>query len=232
MARFVNVPNLRGVGIHEHEAYCCPIPPSPRRRHRRSSPPLPPNCVGAHSLLLCLNQRSQTYNVWFKLCLCARQGAGKGHGLRHEGTCDFGSSKMPKCLRNFIRTVTFTQCNKCICDAPELGAGTLPNQWGKRWLFLQACVFPMEVSYHLYCDVFLVWEMIKGGDDGTCWAWHVRRALRYCLWRWLHSNLQHCFEKGGCSWYLFAWDCLGGHGLQACLVTFLSDMFGSAHEIF
>ena len=101
MARFVNVPNLRGVGIHEHEAYCCPIPPSPRRRHRRSSPPLPPNCVGAHSLLLCLNPRSQTYNVWFKLCLCARQGAGKGHGLRHEGTCDFGSSKMPKCPKEF-----------------------------------------------------------------------------------------------------------------------------------
>lgn len=75
-------------------------------------------------------------------------------------------------------------------------------EWGQRWLFLQACVFPMEVSYHLYCDVFfLVWEMIKGGDNGTCWAWHVRRALRYCLWRWLHSNLQHCFEKGGCSWY-------------------------------
>lgn len=41
--------------------------PAPRRRHRRSSPPLPPNCVGAHSLLLCLNARSQTYKVWFKL---------------------------------------------------------------------------------------------------------------------------------------------------------------------
>ena len=162
MARFVNVPNLRGVGIHEHEAYCCPIPPSPRRRHRRSSPPLPPNCVGAHSLLLCLNPRSQTYNVWFKLCLSAWKGAGKGHGLRHEGTCDFGSSKMPKCLRNFIRTVTFTQCNKCICDAPELGAGTLSNQWGQRWLFLQACVFPMEVSYHLYCDVFFGMRGDKG----------------------------------------------------------------------
>lgn len=129
MARFVNVPNLRGVGIHEHEAYCCPIPPSPRRRHRRSSPPLPPNCVGAHSLLLCLNPRSQTYNVWFKLCLSA-----KGHGLRHEGTCDFGSSKMPKCLRNFIRTVTFTQCNKCICDAPELGVGP------KVVIFASLCV--------------------------------------------------------------------------------------------
>ena len=69
---------------------------------------------------------------------------------------------MPKCLRNFIRTVTFTQCNKCICDAPELGAGTLPNQWGQRWLFLQACVFPMEVSYHLYCDVFFGMRDDKG----------------------------------------------------------------------
>lgn len=89
-------------------------------------------------------------------------------------------------------------------------------------------------KYHItfIAMFFLVWEMIKGGDNGTCWAWHVRRALRYCLWRWLHSNLQHCFEKGGCSWYVFAWDCLGGHGLQACLVTFLSDMFGSANEIF
>lgn len=89
-------------------------------------------------------------------------------------------------------------------------------------------------KYHITFTAmfFLVWEMIKGGDNGTCWAWHVRRALRYCLWRWLHSNLQHCFEKGGCSWYFFAWDCLGGRGLQACLVAFLSDMFGSANEFF
>ena len=78
---------------------------------------------------------------------------------------------LPKCRnvpRNFIRTVTFTQCNKCICDAPELGAGTLPNQWGQKWLFLQACVFPMEVSYHLYCDVFFGMR-----DDKRRGQWYV-----------------------------------------------------------
>ena len=102
-------------------------------------------------------------------------------------------------LRNFIRTISFTQCNKCICH-PASGDW----RYGDIWSFSLQNVGPdfslISISVgQVMTGVFFAWRVPTGSFFLWCkigFFGGIGIRVRYGLRRWVHPNLQYRPQKG------------------------------------